>query len=887
MKIFNLFIVVLSLSIMILAMGDIQTEKPIGHEIKQNTKTITPVTVSQVSVGNVQKLNLVRDLGNVKTTLYEDERQVTLNYQQKDVTSGKIVPSILSKGIHKYRYVFEADQPFFIENMLTPQEETYTENGIEGLLRQTGEPINITLLTIRGDGIEHKFSLAKECSLSGCKTEQSKDRKMVTVYFEQDGNFLNVDEYEVTTCEELGSGGCVGSLTDCSVISDEYACMYADCSWGGSGTCEGTITDCTLFTDVNPCMEAMGQCSYNYVTSQCVQCDTLGETDCGNTYTCYWTGASCDTYGSPPAVCDSIEPTYCTTEYTGGQCSTPEFACSSLGYESCYSYGFYLYPEYCTSEYTGGQCSTSGGAATYNYLSSNITSSGTCMTITASNIILDCKKHKITFGTGGGSYTYGLYLTSANNVTIQNCTVLHGSASGTNNMAFQASSSDYGTLKNNFMNMNAVHDSNYAGYLLSSSYWNVTRNFFNGSKAQSRVFATYAGSQHNTFFNNTFYGNNNAPFQLHQNSDYANVAYNKFIGGNYVQIYQETDGVNFHDNYLECVYGLLVQSDSSSYLNSNNVVRNNIINNTLGDDCQARYGVVTSGINGLLDFRTTEKTIYEENKIYLGRKGSYGILTYGYDSTHYERYARFINNTIYLLGDGQSGGRFYSVDSVYVYGNNITGNTIYSYGENNTCLIDLKSYGTNQFNNNTCNMIGDKNVGYLYYQPTGQSSTKILNNQFLFKSKNNTLLWVTTKNKFNVVMNDTTYETPIQTYIGDFQVYNNSKHIKGNYSVLGTNPLYTYGGISDGVYTCGTRDNITVTCPYGYCEYNGGNFDINQTCIFKETNINVDGNLTYGQSAILYLLNATLNFTKPDLWMLYYPTTQDQLVLIGYSGVNT
>jgi hypothetical protein len=62
-------------------------------------------------------------------------------------------------------------------------------------------------------------------------------------------------------------------------------------------------------------------------------------------------------------------------------------------------------------------------------LSSDVTTSGTCMTIGANNVVLDCKNHTITYGSSGGSSStlvYGIRNNGYNGTTIKNCIIASG-----------------------------------------------------------------------------------------------------------------------------------------------------------------------------------------------------------------------------------------------------------------------------------------------------------------------------------------------------------------------------------------------------------------------------------------------------------------------------
>lgn len=74
----------------------------------------------------------------------------------------------------------------------------------------------------------------------------------------------------------------------------------------------------------------------------------------------------------------------------------------------------------------GPQC---GNVSSDITLTSNVSSAGTCFTIAASNVTLDCAEHTITYATNSSGY--GIVISQGtNNVTVKNCTVFQADARG-------------------------------------------------------------------------------------------------------------------------------------------------------------------------------------------------------------------------------------------------------------------------------------------------------------------------------------------------------------------------------------------------------------------------------------------------------------------------
>jgi parallel beta-helix repeat protein len=119
------------------------------------------------------------------------------------------------------------------------------------------------------------------------------------------------------------------------------------------------------------------------------------------------------------------------------------------------------------------ECQTISVPGLYQ-LSNNISSNGTCITIGADDVILDCRGHTITYSTSGLNNTYGVYSVGYDNTTVKNCIINDGNWSGNSSRhgIFFLWGTDYSTIYNNTINV-----SNGRGiYTQSVSYVNVTGN---------------------------------------------------------------------------------------------------------------------------------------------------------------------------------------------------------------------------------------------------------------------------------------------------------------------------------------------------------------------------------------------------------------------------
>ncbi|HOU79521.1 MAG TPA: hypothetical protein PKZ06_02340, partial [Candidatus Pacearchaeota archaeon] len=118
------------------------------------------------------------------------------------------------------------------------------------------------------------------------------------------------------------------------------------------------------------------------------------------------------------------------------------------------------------------QLNTTG--ATY-ILTQNVSSNGTCFTITRPNITLDCNGYWINYSINGLENTYGVY-TNQLNTTIKNCNIVDGNWTGEaagDRRGIYLKNVNGSTIFNNYIRVN-----NSAAIMLEgeSSFNNVTKN---------------------------------------------------------------------------------------------------------------------------------------------------------------------------------------------------------------------------------------------------------------------------------------------------------------------------------------------------------------------------------------------------------------------------
>lgn len=132
-----------------------------------------------------------------------------------------------------------------------------------------------------------------------------------------------------------------------------------------------------------------------------------------------------------------------------------------------------------TSPFNLTACGTLSNQGTY-LLNNNISSAGTCLTISNSSVILDCQGHTINFSQSTIN-TYGIYTSGYDNITIQGCNFEQANISANPKAAIFLGSSKNSTIYNNTAHLTNVSASTvgYGFYLDNSSGANVSFNVLN------------------------------------------------------------------------------------------------------------------------------------------------------------------------------------------------------------------------------------------------------------------------------------------------------------------------------------------------------------------------------------------------------------------------
>ncbi|RLI99052.1 MAG: hypothetical protein DRP06_04295, partial [Candidatus Aenigmatarchaeota archaeon] len=247
------------------------------------------------------------------------------------------------------------------------------------------------------------------------------------------------------------------------------------------------------------------------------------------------------------------------------------------------AYNFYLG----LSSTNLSECTEIGSSGYYN-LTGNVSSNGTCFTIKAHNVTLDCKGYKIIGNTSG----YGINITNYNNVTIKNCIVMNFSVgvnlySSLNNILTNNTinnSSQYGirliSSSNNTLINNTVSNNN-EGILIQSSFSNTITN----NLIVNNSYGVYLNSSSiNLIYNNLFNNTNNFNF-ISNDTNYWNTtnqtgtriySNGNRIGGNYYTNsagngYSDTCVDSNKDGFCDIPYNLTGDGNNTDYLPLTNI----------------------------------------------------------------------------------------------------------------------------------------------------------------------------------------------------------------------------------------------------------------------------------------------------------------------------
>ena len=355
-------------------------------------------------------------------------------------------------------------------------------------------------------------------------------------------------------------------------------------------------------------------------------------------------------------------------------------------------------------QFTVGEnaCGELNSANTVYTLTQNVSSQGTCFTITQPNITLDCNGYWINYSINGLENTYGIY-TNQFNTTIKNCNIVEGNWSGNSNReGIYLVGSTNSTLFNNFVNTS----NSSACYITGSNFSNVTSNriYSNSSIALAlkysvnsytlvdnlivSLFGQYGlecyGTNSNISSNNVS-GLNGMRF-THQNSFLTN---NIIVGTNH----RGLSSIGGENNIIEGNIVNGVTNGIMFYESLNNTVTSNIIT---GGSSSAMYLYSSSSNNTLLNNTCSGS---EGIRISLNSDNNILVNNTANGSTNGVSIQNSLNNT--FISNNVTGQRGYELfssnftniyDCVYTHGTNY--DVYLRYSSVNNVFLNC-SYSTN------------------------------------------------------------------------------------------------------------------------------------------------------------------------------------------------
>jgi len=361
-------------------------------------------------------------------------------------------------------------------------------------------------------------------------------------------------------------------------------------------------------------------------------------------------------------------------------------------------------------------CDTLDIANTIYMLNESVNSSGTCFTIGAENVTLDCQNNIINYSQTANGYavTSNLY----NDTTVRNCDIEMGSTTRTNSYALYFRNGVNSTFKNN--TIDTVGDPNN----------NRRRNY--GVYLRDYTGSVIEGN------NITTTGNQSYGIYLFSQSNSTNITGNVIQtqagGAIAIGVSQSSEGIIDNNNITT-----LQISSIGVYLYQSG--KTNVTNNEIITQQTNSYGVYVRGPDADL------------NEI-----NNNNITTYGSSATNVYLYMDILNskigsNTIKHYGVGGYG--------LYLYKNInnslVDSNIISAYGSNSRGLVVNLYSNYNNFTNNNITANGTR--GYGVYFTTSKNTENLdnflINNTVYSTSTALTLTRVNNANIFNNIFNST------------------------------------------------------------------------------------------------------------------------------------
>lgn len=396
-----------------------------------------------------------------------------------------------------------------------------------------------------------------------------------------------------------------------------------------------------------------------------------------------------------------------------------------------------------------GTISSSG----YYELNQSISTTDTCVTITTSNVELDCKGYTMNYSSTGTATRFGvdavLGVTPLSNITIKNCNIYRPTNSSTAGYGIRMQRTSDSYIFNNTITTNGTTN-NYGIYLLTSNNRNrIVNNTIIATGMSTGNIGIYAVSDSN---DNNITGN--TVRTLGTTTGYA--------------IFLSTDSNDniIENNNLSAVSFTTTASNGHTiniFSSKRNDILNNVVstrgigtnyaiymninanNNTIANNIVSSSGTATTNY-GIYALNSRLNTIQNNTVITSGTTTNHGIVFSGsYDSLA-------SNNIVNATGSSTGNFGIYSIDSLLI---DIENNTISTLGTTTGYGVSImtSSYVNVKNNNISTNGTGATNTGILV--TTSFFNEIDRNNIATWGTSANAGIFLTTTSNENKIRNNT------------------------------------------------------------------------------------------------------------------------------------
>jgi len=289
---------------------------------------------------------------------------------------------------------------------------------------------------------------------------------------------------------------------------------------------------------------------------------------------------------------------------TGSFAACSPSICTELSFAGgVFTYNVTRFTSYSSEETsTGLACPTTINTSTT--LTSNLTSSGTCISFGANNILLDCSGFTITGSTTGFVNT-GINSTDRNNITVKNCIVRNFS----NNILFKNTNN---SIMNNITALNSSQDS----ILVQFNRNSIISNVFSNTSDGIGIFVV--DGNNNTIENSTGISDNNLAISVLRETNTVlrgNVGLSYFNVGLDIESSNDSFMIN-NTGISDSDPGIFISTLRGIYRNNRGVSNSDhairifsALNNTLDNNT----GISNSGFGITIESNSNNNTIFRNN----------------------------------------------------------------------------------------------------------------------------------------------------------------------------------------------------------------------------------------------------------------------------------